>query len=583
MSLNNSTKPAAALFFNKYINSSCELLDHVNGEIDVNKYFLESNELIDDHRIFIFFNSCDQALDVFKDLISRFHNSSSFLGLENKIISNWTDAYKSEIYCYNLEGSTIMFSKGVSLYRIDIYPIKPFKWHDISGEINDRTIEFGHPFSSPIDYRLPEFIPELSAKQSAIILATIYQIKNTNSLEFYEINPFFNYDELEEFTNSKRFKEFVMYCVFNIFNKSIDILESPALKKVLDILLKSYTKYQLMLISANLAFTPQNDLTPKKIENSIVKALIKKMGYNNEPIYNFQARVNKYFDIQDGEFILFITMQKSDDPTFNSIGLEAKAELFNEMLTNANPTAIELRKSLVGDIPMNLKDLPTNLKVDITENNKLKAQNSKAIMLYNAGVEKLDKQEFENAIKDFRNSIEINPYLLDSYCPLSAIMINIRQDYKQAIELTTQIIELEGFEKNKDQMYADIYNNRGLAKSYLEEELSAIDDFSKSLEIDNTRGLTYASRAFSYNSIGEVELALNDLNRAIDIDDSIPNVFFSRSSCKQQLGDFRGALDDCAVALKKDPENINVIQQNKFLETLFKSGLGDTLSNSIDN
>ena len=88
MSLNNSTKPAAALFFNKYINSSCELLDHVNGEIDVNKYFLESNELIDDHRIFIFFNSCDQALDVFKDLISRFHNSSSFLGLENKIISN---------------------------------------------------------------------------------------------------------------------------------------------------------------------------------------------------------------------------------------------------------------------------------------------------------------------------------------------------------------------------------------------------------------------------------------------------------------------------------------------------------------
>ena len=170
-----------------------------------------------------------------------------------------------------------------------------------------------------------------------------------------------------------------------------------------------------------------------------------------------------------------------------------------------------------------------------------------------------------------------------SYAPLSAIIINILQDYNQAIELTSKIIELVGFENNNDLIYADIYNNRGLAKSYLEEEVSAIEDFNKALEIDNSRGLTYVSRAFSYNNMGEIELALDDLNKAIDLDDSIPNVFFSRSSCKQQLGDFRGALDDCAIALEKDPGNINIIQQNKLLETLFKSGLGDTLSNSKDN
>ena len=579
MSLDHPANQAANLFFKNHIDSSGELLYPINGKIEVNKYFLESNELIDDHRIFIFLDTCDQALIIFKDLISRFHNSSNFLDLENKTLSNWIDVYKSEINCYNLEGCTLMFSKGVSLYRIDISPSKPLKWSNIKGETNDIPIEFGFPFSSPIDYSLPEFIPELSAKESVIILSTIYHIKNLDSLEFYEMNPFYNYGEFEEFINSKLFKEFVMYFVFNIFNKSIDILQSPALKKVFDTLMESYSKYQLLGISANLAFTSQSNLTPKKYENSILKVLIKKMGSSKETIYNFQIRMNKYFNIQDGEFILFISMEKSDESVFNSIGSEAKEELFSDMLNEANPRAIELRKSLIGDIPMNLQDRPTNLKVATNNDSESRTPNRDALELYNSGVEKLNRQDYENAIVDFRNSIDIDPYLLISYAPLSAIIINILQDYNQAIELTSKIIELEGFENNNDLIYADIYNNRGLAKSYLEEEELAIEDFNKALEIDNSRGLTYASRAFSHNNMGEAELALDDLNKAIDIDETIPNVFFSRSSCKQQLGDFRGALDDCVIALEKDPDNINIIQQNKLLEALFKSGLGDTFSN----
>ena len=232
---------------------------------------------------------------------------------------------------------------------------------------------------------------------------------------------------------------------------------------------------------------------------------------------------------------------------------------------------------------MNLQDRPTNLKVATNNDSESRTPNRDALELYNSGVEKLNRQDYENAIVDFRNSIDIDPYLLISYAPLSAIIINILQDYNQAIELTSKIIELEGFENNNDLIYADIYNNRGLAKSYLEEEELAIEDFNKALEIDNSRGLTYASRAFSHNNMGEAELALDDLNKAIDIDETIPNVFFSRSSCKQQLGDFRGALDDCVIALEKDPDNMNVIQQNKLLEALFKSGLGDSLSNSKDN
>ena len=79
--------------------------------------------------------------------------------------------------------------------------------------------------------------------------------------------------------------------------------------------------------------------------------------------------------------------------------------------------------------------------------------------------------------------------------------------------------------------------------------------------------------------VGENELALEDLNRAVDIDNTIPNIYFNRSKCRQSLGDFKGSLEDCNIAIEKNPENFNILQHKMFLDTLFESGLGDTLSN----
>ena len=211
--------------------------------------------------------------------------------------------------------------------------------------------------------------------------------------------------------------------------------------------------------------------------------------------------MNKYFKIQDGEFFLFAAMNQSDESAFKQLNKSEREILFNDMVNESNSRAVELRKSLIGELPMDLNDRPTSLSVKTNENGGGREYNSEAIKYNNSGTEKLKSQNYEGAIEDFQKAVDLDPYILPCYISLSGLLINIRQEYSKTIDLTSKIIELEGFEKTKDINYAQIYDNRGLAKSYLENEEEAIKDFNEALKIDDSRGLTYTNRGFSYMQI----------------------------------------------------------------------------------
>ena len=577
MSFENAFNSSVSSFFKKYVDSSESLSKIIDGKIEVNKYYLESNLTNNDHRIFIFFNTVEEGLGQFNNLISRFNESLEYIKIDVSTISSWIKKYNGDILCHNLENCEIMFSKGVSLFRIDISPVKPLVWSNINGNTNNKNIEFSYPFSSPINYNLPELKNELSLNQCVMLLSIFYQLHNRGSLEFSEMNSFYSQMEFEEFVNTKTFKDFIMYFVFNVFNKSIDIFETPALKKVFDTIVKSSSKFKLLKLSLALIYTTKNEATVKKVENSVLKVLLKKMEIRDVVSY-FQIRMNKYFKIKDGEFLLFASMNQSDESVFKQLNKPESEILFNDMVNESNSRAIELRKSLIGDLPNDLNDRPTSLSVKTNVSGASRDYDSEAIKYNNSGGEKLKSQDFDGAILDFQKAIDLDPYILPCYISLSALMINIRQDYSRTVEITSKIIELEGFEKTKDTNYAQVYDNRGLAKSYLENEEDAILDFDMALKIDDSRALTYMNRGFSYMQVGENELALDDLNKAIDIDNTIPNIYFNRSKCRQSLGDFKGSLDDCNIAIEKDPENFNIVQHKMFLDTLFESGLGETLS-----
>ena len=269
-------------------------------------------------------------------------------------------------------------------------------------------------------------------------------------------------------------------------------------------------------------------------------------------------------------------MYNSNDDKISILSDKQKETLFIDMVNESNDDAIKIRKSLIGELPMNLVERPTSLKVQTNEKTTF---DQKALDLYETAFQNINNQSFDNALNCLEKSIEIDPLILPSYIALSGLYINNYGRYEDAVKVCTKIIDLDGFEKSNDKNYAQIYDNRGLAKSYLEDEEDAINDFNKSLSIDNNRPITLTSRAFSQMQIGNNSQALDDLNKAILMDDSIPNIYFNRSKCKQSLGDFQGSLDDCLIAFERDPNNIHIQEHKMFLETLKESELWDVLNN----
>jgi tetratricopeptide (TPR) repeat protein len=567
-------------FYNSFISKSESLCSFVANKLEINKYYVNSNSIDkknDDQHIFIFFENTDQGIQHFNDLISKFTRDKGYLNLDINILSNWINQYKSEINCTNLDGCILMFSKGVNLYRIDIRPSDGGFWNDVKGSTNNNHIDFTYPFSSPVSYNIPEFKSEMDLKSSLMSLVIMYNLQSYDELKFISLTEYFTINELKEFSNSKLFKSFGMYYIFNVFNQKIDILQTAPLKKVFDIILKNLSKFQLLKISNELLSSANENTIKHFISNNLLKAINKKIEKKSAITY-FQLPMNKYFKIQDGEFMLYNLMETKNELVSDVlIQFNNKEELFYSMVNESNSKAIELRKKLIGDLPMNLIDRPTNISVDTHKQNS--QYNDESMIYYKSAGEKMRVEDFDGAILDFQKVIEIDSLVLPAYVTLSGLKINIHQDYKYVIVLTTKILELEGFKKNPDLLYAQIYDNRGLAKSYLEDEEEAILDFNEALKIDDSRGLTYTNRGFSYMQIGENKLALEDLNKAVDIDNTIPNIYFNRSKCRQSLGDFKGSLEDCNIAIEKDPENFNIIQHKMFLDTLFESGLGDTLSN----
>jgi tetratricopeptide (TPR) repeat protein len=84
------------------------------------------------------------------------------------------------------------------------------------------------------------------------------------------------------------------------------------------------------------------------------------------------------------------------------------------------------------------------------------------------------------------------------------------EEYELAIDDYTESIEL-----NPD--YAGTYNNRGLCYNAIEEYDLAIDDFKKAIELAPESPIAYNNLAFSYIQTGQLDLALEAINIALSI------------------------------------------------------------------
>jgi tetratricopeptide (TPR) repeat protein len=126
------------------------------------------------------------------------------------------------------------------------------------------------------------------------------------------------------------------------------------------------------------------------------------------------------------------------------------------------------------------------------------------------------EQVNEIALNYFKEATRLDPTFEDAYVQIAQSLYSLKR-YSEAIPYYDKVIELQS--EN-----AGAYNDRALAKTYINNYYDAITDFSKAIELKKSKprmylGLdnTYENRAAAYVKVMNYDSAIQDYSRAIGL------------------------------------------------------------------
>lgn len=135
---------------------------------------------------------------------------------------------------------------------------------------------------------------------------------------------------------------------------------------------------------------------------------------------------------------------------------------------------------------------------------------------FKSGLEKMELENYYEALQDFNKVTEYAPYNPLGYSHRGEVK-HLLKDYNGAIADYTKVIELENDEPN---YVAAAYYNRGNSKNELKDFYGAIADYTKFIEIVpdfNVGG--YHNRGLSKNNLGDLSGACADWRKAANLGD----------------------------------------------------------------
>ncbi len=135
-------------------------------------------------------------------------------------------------------------------------------------------------------------------------------------------------------------------------------------------------------------------------------------------------------------------------------------------------------------------------------------------------------------------------------------------DFVNALDAFDQAISiLPADERQEDLQLAPLFFYRGITHSQLQNYLSAIGDYTRAIQLDNSYASAYNSRGNTYYSLGEYQLAVNDYNQAIQLDKNYAKAYSNRGLAYLFLNEYQLAIDDYNHAIKLD-DSVPLVYNN---------------------
>ncbi len=162
-------------------------------------------------------------------------------------------------------------------------------------------------------------------------------------------------------------------------------------------------------------------------------------------------------------------------------------------------------------------------------NNAIKIDDQNPWSLNDRGQVFLYLEKYEDAMKDFKRVIAVDPLFIDGYNNI-AIVYEKTDKLQKALAYFTLAIE----KKADRPLY---YSNRGLLYDKLERYDEALSDYEKALEIDPEYLPATYNRGLHYRKTDKHNLAIADFEKVLRFEPDL-------AVCKEQLA---GAKMDAAI------------------------------------
>ena len=198
----------------------------------------------------------------------------------------------------------------------------------------------------------------------------------------------------------------------------------------------------------------------------------------------------------------------------------------------------------------------------------------KAQYVYRRGTAQYELDEFEAALADFKESIELRPNHAGTRIWMAAAAsrlekwptaivglqdaISIRptaaeQYYTLGKPVAERAIEFFRNQIQRGKKSASIYRNRGLAYQFIGDHEQAIGDFTGALNLDAKDCEALVLRGQTYAKMNRHEEAIDDFKHAIRLDDTNHWARFCRALSRAAIGEHSRALQDVVKAIMASP------------------------------